>query len=120
MTICADEHACRGGSRTALDRNIFSCVKNGEITLNNAGKMVDKLWRELPEKYATVEIDEYKIMPNHLHGIIMIVGNDKNGDVGAGFPRPDNGKGRGNRAPTCDMRPHATCDTVSKMEILYE
>ena len=36
--------------------------------------MVDKWWQELKRKYNMIEIDEYKIMPNHLHGIIVIVG----------------------------------------------
>ena len=38
-------------------------------------------------------MDEFIIMPNHIHGIIMIVGNNENGNVGADLcVRPDNGE----------------------------
>ena len=88
VTVCVGERAC-----------LFGDVRDGEMMLNDAGRTVDKWWSELPQKYNTVKIDEYQVMPNHLHGIIMIVENDETGDVGAGFPRPVNDKGRGNRAP---------------------
>jgi len=80
VTVCVNDRKC-----------VFGDVRDGEMILNDPGKMVDKWWRELPIKYSMVKIDEYKIMPNHMHGIIMIVGNGKNGDVGADLcVRPDN------------------------------
>jgi len=70
---------------------VFGDVCDGKMMLNDVGEMVDKWRRELMSKYSMVEIDEYKIMPNHIHGIIMIVGNDENDDVGADLcVRPDN------------------------------
>ncbi|MBD3379532.1 MAG: hypothetical protein GF408_03610 [Candidatus Omnitrophica bacterium] len=82
MTICAGDRKC-----------VFGDVRDGEMVLNDAGMMVDKWWRELTSKYSMIKIDEYKIMPNHIHGIMMIVGNDGNNDVGADLcVRPDNGE----------------------------
>ena len=43
------------------------------MILNEAGEMVEKWWFELKNKYHNIELDEYVIMPNHLHFIIQIV-----------------------------------------------
>lgn len=42
--------------------------------------MVYSCWQELPARYPTIELDYFTVMPNHIHGIILV--------VGAGFPRP--------------------------------
>ena len=60
--------------------NIFGEIVESTIILNNCGQMVNKWWQKLFEKYATITIDEYIFMPNHMHGIIHI--NNIN-DVGA-------------------------------------
>jgi putative transposase len=38
--------------------------------------MVQSWWERLPERFASVEIDALVIMPNHIHGIIVIIGPD--------------------------------------------
>jgi len=63
VTICADNHI-----------QYFGCVIDDKMVLNDAGHMINKWWNKLPDKYNGIEIDEYCIMPNHLHGIIHIVG----------------------------------------------
>lgn len=50
----------------------FSDVENGKIKLSEVGLIADKFWREIPERFLIVKIDEYIIMPNHIHGIIAI------------------------------------------------
>ena len=62
--------------------------KNSE-NLNEIGKMVLKIWNEIPNKYFGIEIDEYIIMPDHIHGILIQKGRTrgsaptiKNGNVG--------------------------------------
>jgi len=42
------------------------------MILNDAGEMVDAEWKRIPEKYGHVVLDEYRIMPNHIHGILEI------------------------------------------------
>lgn len=44
-----------------------------KVRLNPAGRMIENAWGELPSAYPGVEIDEYVIMPNHLHGIVVLV-----------------------------------------------
>ena len=57
----------------------------GEVLLNEFGKIVESVWFDLPKHYPNVELDAFVIMPNHVHGI-MIVGDVA---VGADFkPAP--------------------------------
>jgi putative transposase len=57
---------------------MFGEIVGGEMQLNHAGKMVEKWWHELEKKFPTIKLDEHVVMPNHFHGIIMIVGADGN------------------------------------------
>lgn len=42
------------------------------MVLNELGKVVEKCWKEIPQHFKNVELDYYVIMPNHIHGIIII------------------------------------------------
>jgi REP element-mobilizing transposase RayT len=42
------------------------------MRLNEAGRMVDRWWTALPTRFANVQLDAYIIMPNHVHGIIVL------------------------------------------------
>ena len=46
------------------------------MRLNDSGVMVKKWWFEVAKKFMDVELDEFVIMPNHFHGIIVLVGAD--------------------------------------------
>jgi REP element-mobilizing transposase RayT len=61
LTICTRNMACRFGE-----------LRNGEMYLNDAGEMVACLWERNQERYRGAEVDAYIVMPNHLHGILMI------------------------------------------------
>jgi len=43
-----------------------------EMELNELGKTAEKFWLEIPRHFNHVRLDEFVIMPNHLHGIIHI------------------------------------------------
>jgi len=58
---------------------MFGEISFGEMILNDAGKMIETTWNELPQNYPGVAIDEFIIMPNHFHGIILLTG--KNVDI---------------------------------------
>jgi len=45
---------------------------NGKIKLSQIGKIVHKFWYEIPKHFETVSLDEFIIMPNHVHGIVVI------------------------------------------------
>lgn len=51
---------------------MFGEVVDGETRLNEAGRMVEKWWLELNRKFPNVDTDEYVVMPNHFHGIVVL------------------------------------------------
>ena len=61
---------------TKWRQNYFGEIINWEMILNNYGKIAKKFWDEIIYHYQNVEIDEFVIMPNHIHWIIIIVGNE--------------------------------------------
>ncbi len=44
---------------------VFGTVVSGRVVLNNAGKIADKLWREIPAHFPRAVVDEHVVMPNH-------------------------------------------------------
>ena len=65
ITICTQHRVCLLGD-----------VKDGKMNLNAAGKMVAKWYLELMNKFPDIWCDEYVIMPNHIHFIVVNVGAD--------------------------------------------
>lgn len=65
VTVCVNKHT-----------SVFGNIHNGEMILNDAGEMIDKWWRKLAVTFNNIENDIYVIMPNHMHGIVSIVGAD--------------------------------------------
>ncbi len=55
---------------------------DGQMQLNAIGKIVVERWSRIPQRFFSVELDVYVVMPNHIHGVILL------GTVGARFPRP--------------------------------
>ncbi len=55
-------------------QHLFGDIEDGMVKLSAAGEMVHTVWDEIPSHYPGVEIDQFVIMPNHIHGIISIVG----------------------------------------------
>src|SRR6266508_2866850 len=88
VTVCTQTRAC-----------FFGDVVDGEMRLNDAGRMVEHWWFELNGKFPAVETDEFVIMPNHLHGIVIITGTIVGSDLRVG-PVPDG-------ADTGDQGAHA-------------
>jgi REP element-mobilizing transposase RayT len=51
---------------------IFGKFIDGLIELSQSGKIVQRVWYELPHHYEYITLDWFVIMPNHFHGIIFI------------------------------------------------
>ena len=60
VTICTKDH-----------QRYFGKIKKDKMILNEVGNIVDKYFQEIPDHFPNVELDEYIIMPNHIHGIII-------------------------------------------------
>ncbi|MFN7465172.1 MAG: transposase, partial [Pseudanabaena sp.] len=43
-----------------------------EMQLNVTGQIISAIWQKIPQHFPNVEIDEFILMPDHLHGIIVI------------------------------------------------
>ncbi len=61
ITICIQNRQC-----------LFGDIKDGNMFLNQAGEMVRSVWENLPRRFVHVISDEYIVMPNHIHGVIII------------------------------------------------
>jgi len=50
----------------------FGEINSGVITLSGSGKIASRFWTEIPVHFPFVDLDEFIIMPDHIHGIIII------------------------------------------------
>ncbi len=66
VTICAKNR-----------KEYFGEIKNEEMVSNVYGEIAEKLWLKIPKHFEDVELDEHIIMPNHVHGIIIIDSNEE-------------------------------------------
>lgn len=71
---------------------LFGEIQNGEMLLNDAGKMVENEWLMLMPRFQNIELQSYVVMPNHFHGILEIVGTTP---VGAQNDEPEAGPPQG-------------------------
>jgi len=90
---------------------ITICVQNGELLLEPTAvtAMINKTWHEVQNKFKNVQLDEFIIMPNHLHGIIVII------DVGADLrvrPNVDQGASATVDPRVCPNADQGACATV--------
>ena len=56
---------------------LFGKIINNEMFLNAAGYMVANQWLQLPYRFSSVVLHEYIVMPNHFHGVIEFVGDNR-------------------------------------------
>lgn len=77
VTICAQNREC-----------LFGEIVDGVMQLNDAGLMVQSVWNDIPTFYPNVETDAFVVMPNHIHGVVVLVGATPRGrpDIGRGHP----------------------------------
>ena len=62
---------------TKNKENYFGKIRNKKMVLNEIGKITQKYWLEIPKHFLFVKLDEFVVMPNHVHGILVIDKNDK-------------------------------------------
>lgn len=61
ITICCKEM-----------KHYFGHVCDGEMILNDHGKIADELWAMIPKQFPFIELGNFQIMPNHMHGILIL------------------------------------------------
>jgi len=67
VTICTKNREC-----------LFGEIVNGKIKLDDGGKIAEQCWIDIPKHFPNAIMDEFVIIPNHIHGIVWI-----NSNVGA-------------------------------------
>ncbi len=77
ITICTQGHVC-----------LFGNIVKGEMVSNDAGQVARRCWRDIPIHFPHAALDQFVVMPNHVHGIIVIGGDD---DVVGAENEPDVG-----------------------------
>ena len=81
---------------------IFGSVADGMAQISGAGEIVSQTWNELPRHYPNVVLDAFVVMPNHVHGIVIITKvPDGKAMVGAGLAPPGSGGGEGLAVEIC-------------------
>ena len=65
--------------------SLFGYITDGMMNMNATGMLVDATWRDLPNRYPTIELGDHVVMPNHFHGIVHILDGHP---VGARFIAP--------------------------------
>lgn len=68
---------------TADRQNFFGEIRDGVMHLSHVGVIADILWHEIPHHAENVELGVFVVMPNHVHGILILNG-DGGGDVETG------------------------------------
>jgi len=78
VTVCVKNREC-----------VFGNVDDNKVILSEIGKIAEKFWLEIPAHFPFVKLDEFIIMPNHIHGIIII---DNHRDVACNVSTRTNNK----------------------------
>ena len=73
VTICVQGREC-----------LFGEIAYGTMRLHDAGRMVQRIWGEIPDHYPGIDIDAFVVMPNHIHGIVIITENTEHCDRQSG------------------------------------
>lgn len=61
VNLCAEQREC-----------CFGEVGDRVMRASDAGRMIEHWWGKLPEKFPSLSLDEWVLMPNHLHGILVL------------------------------------------------
>lgn len=71
VTICARGREC-----------LFGEVVDGEVHLNECGEIAEALWLQIPLLRPNVTLDAFVVMPNHIHGLLVVTDRDERAPAG--------------------------------------
>ncbi len=57
-------------------RNLFGMIENDKMKSNRSGQFTEKCLKEIPSHFSNSELDYYVIMPNHIHFVVVIKGQN--------------------------------------------
>jgi putative transposase len=56
-------------------KHYFGEIINAKMQLTDAGVLAEKCWHDITEHAHNIELGEFLVMPNHIHGILILLGN---------------------------------------------
>jgi putative transposase len=59
-------------------QHLFGEIIKGEMFPNDLGAIAVEVWDAIPIHYPDTELDAFVVMPNHVHGILCLIGENKN------------------------------------------
>ncbi|HEV2197339.1 MAG TPA: hypothetical protein VGR55_17265, partial [Candidatus Acidoferrum sp.] len=82
LTICASGR-----------KQIFARMDTDRVVLSQLGEIVRTCWIQIPEHFPHASLEEFVVMPNHVHGIIALHSRKRNDEapVGARYIVPSSG-----------------------------
>ena len=79
VTVCVHNDLVRRGAACCAHQpvalnstDIFGHIENGKMVINDYGRIVDASLRAIPDHFSSVILDEFTVMPNHVHLIVII------------------------------------------------
>ena len=82
---------------------LLGIVNNAEIMLAPLGHIVESLWNLIPQRFKGVDLDVFVVMPNHIHGVIVLSGEGR-GEALAGSVFRLNHEETANASPLYPLR----------------
>ena len=80
---------------------LFGKIENEKMILSDLGKIADECWRAIPDHFPLVELGAYVVMPNRVHGIIIIADPRR----GAALLRPYTGPDENQNSHKINVKP---------------
>jgi REP element-mobilizing transposase RayT len=93
ITVCAYRKNC-----------VFGYVRDYKMHLNTFGQVLDQCWEGIPLHFPGVELHEFQVMPNLLHGILVITSVAWELNVPGGRERPTDSPATAPPAPPMPVR----------------
>ena len=78
---------------TYLKEPLLGHVESGNVVLSAYGEVIANVWTRLPRHFPMIDLDQFVVMPNHIHGIIELI-------RGSNEPSTSNG-----RSPIAGTKP---------------
>jgi REP element-mobilizing transposase RayT len=63
VTVCTQGREC-----------LFGRIDGETMVVNGAGNMMEMVWQSLPNRFPSIVLDAFMVMPNHVHFIVFLVG----------------------------------------------
>ena len=104
VTICTSDRLC-----------VLGKIVSDQMVLSQWGNLAQQQWVWLPKHFPTVELDAHVVMPNHIHGII-IINNPRRGEITSPLQNDPNMRGKPSLGKTVAFYKYQTTKMINEMK----